>query len=214
MTSDSDLSELGAFYDASAEEYAQMMDAEIDLPVYHDVLSRLATRIAGLDGAVVDSACGSGHMLARFGTRYDPTRRLVGIDLSDRMVTLTQARIPHGEARIGNMETLASVADASVAGLINFYALHHVPSEEVGRAFSTWARALVSGGQLVVCAWEGEGLIDYGDVTDLRAWRYGVDQLQRWAVRAGFVVDRCALVPVSDFPMDAVLLEATRPPRD
>ena len=80
-------------YDESADWYAGLMDAEIDLPVYADTLSRLAERIAALEGPVIDTSCGSGHMLARYHERHDPERALLGIDLSPRMVAISAGRM-------------------------------------------------------------------------------------------------------------------------
>jgi len=38
------------FYESSADWYSNMMDTEIDLPVYSDTLGRLAERIADKTG--------------------------------------------------------------------------------------------------------------------------------------------------------------------
>ena len=51
-------------YEETAESYARMMDAEIDLPVYAHILGRLRDRVANMPGTLVDTACGSGHMLS------------------------------------------------------------------------------------------------------------------------------------------------------
>ncbi|MFT6397860.1 MAG: hypothetical protein ACJAYU_002615 [Bradymonadia bacterium] len=61
-------------YEGSVERYAKTMDAEIDFPVYHEVLSRLAASIASLSGPLVDTSCGSGHMRHRYHERYDANR--------------------------------------------------------------------------------------------------------------------------------------------
>jgi ubiquinone/menaquinone biosynthesis C-methylase UbiE len=75
-------------YDETAESYAKMMDGEIGLPVYADVLGRLRDRIAKIPGAVVDTACGSGHMLSMYRESYDQEHPLLGVDLSPRMVSI------------------------------------------------------------------------------------------------------------------------------
>jgi len=80
-------------YEDTADSYAQMMDSEIDLPVYSDMLSRLAERVASVPGPIIDTSCGSGHMLSVYHERWDPERALVGIDLSPRMVTITKTRL-------------------------------------------------------------------------------------------------------------------------
>ena len=79
--------EVRAFYEENADSYATMMDTEIDLPMYGTALSALAERIGDLDGAILDSSCGSGHMLARLSC-YAPGRTLLGVDLSPRMVAM------------------------------------------------------------------------------------------------------------------------------
>ena len=61
------------------------MDKEIDLPVYSDLLGRLQERIANVPGTLIDTACGSGHMMSMYHERYDQQRLLLGIDLSPRM---------------------------------------------------------------------------------------------------------------------------------
>lgn len=48
--------EVRRMYDETADSYAQMMDAEIGLPVYADVLGRLQRRIANIGGPVIDTA--------------------------------------------------------------------------------------------------------------------------------------------------------------
>lgn len=195
-------------YEASADKYAQMMDAEIDLPVYADTLERFCRRVADVSGPIVDAACGSGHMLARIRERYDQTRDLIGVDLSPRMVAITAERLGSGgRAVLGDMTHLSTLPDGSAAGLVNFFALHHLGPAEVRGALREWHRVLAHRGQLIVAAWEGAGAIDYGEHSDVIALRYRADELRSWAEDAGFTVTRCEAAPVEDFPMDAIYLE-------
>lgn len=197
-------------YEASADMYAQMMDAEIDLPVYTDTLKRLCERIRDVPGPIVDAACGPAHMLVRIRERFDPARELIGVDLSPRMVAISAERLGSGgRAVVGDMTRLEMIPDASAAAVVNFYALHHLDPQAVRSALMEWRRVLIDGGQLIVAAWEGEGAIDYGEHSDLVALRYRANALQHWAEEAGFDVTRCAVEPVEEFPMDAVYLEGT-----
>ncbi|MEY3013271.1 MAG: hypothetical protein RIT45_2006, partial [Pseudomonadota bacterium] len=59
-------------YDAVAADYDAMVQAEIGQPVYSEALARLATQTRALPGPVVDLACGSGQMLARYRAEFDP----------------------------------------------------------------------------------------------------------------------------------------------
>ena len=204
--------EVQKFYDETASGYAQMMDGEIDLPLYADVLGRLAQRLEGLTGPVVDTSCGSGHMLERYREKFDDKRPQVGVDLSPRMVELARNRLGGGaELHVGDMRELEGLADGSAAALISFFALHHVSAQDARRALANWHRVLCRGGQLLVATWEGIGPIDYGEHADIIALRYSKDELTEWARGAGFVVDRATVEPVEEIPMDAVYLEATRP---
>ena len=199
--------EVRDMYEATADAYAEMMDREIDLPVYADVLGRLQSRIAVMPGTLIDTACGSGHMLSMFRERHDGDRALVGVDLSPRMVAITAERLGSGgRAVVGDMRDLAMVESGSAAALLNFFAVHHLDPHGVREAAGEWLRVLRPEGQLIVAAWEGSGAIDYGDESDIVAFRYTEAELVAWVEEAGFVVSRCVIEPVEDFPMDAVYL--------
>lgn len=198
-------------YENSAEWYADMMDAEIDLPVYADIMSRLAERIAGLPGPVIDTSCGSGHMLARYHERYDSERSLLGIDLSPRMVEIAGKRLgAAAEILTGDMCRLNTVTSDSVAAVLSFFALHHLDAEKILEAFREWHRVLGPNGQLSIAAWEGNGPVDYGNESDVVALRYSRDEFYGWAQKAGFIIDRCVVAPVEGMTMDAIYLEGTR----
>lgn len=198
-------------YEASAASYAALMDSEIDLPVYADILGRLAERIASLPGAVIDTSCGPGHVLHRLRARYDPGRPLVGIDISPEMVALATAKLGAG-ARVmeGDMRHLDHLEPGTAAAVLSFFAVHHIGPEDAVPTLRAWHRLLQPQGQLVVATWEGGGPIDYGEASDVIAFRYSRAQITDWAERAGFVVNRCVVEPVVEMPMDAIYLEGTK----
>jgi len=198
-------------YEDTADSYAQMMDAEIDLPVYADVLGRLRERISNTPGPIVDSACGSGHMLALYHSHFDQRRSLLGVDLSPPMASIAQSKLgSSAQVAVGDMRDLSAIASNSASAVLNFFALHHLDPKGVVVALREWFRLLAPGGHLVVATWEGSGAIDYGDQSDIVAVRYGSSDLAGWAKQAGFSVLRCAVEPVEDFAMDAVYLEAVK----
>lgn len=198
-------------YENAADSYAAIMDAEIDLPVYSDILSRLAERTADISGALIDTSCGPGHMLSRYHERYDPDRKLVGVDISPQMVAIASTSLgPAADVRLGDMRDLDWIQTESVAAGLSFFAIHHIEPEEIAVAFQEWARVMCPGGQFVVAAWEGTGLIDYGEESDILAIRYTAKEVTSWVDAAGFAVNRCVVEPVVGMPMDALYLEATR----
>jgi len=198
-------------YEATADSYSEMMDKEIDLPIYADLLGRLQEDIANTPGALLDTACGSGHMLAMFRSRYDLRRSLIGIDLSPRMVAITNKRLSKDDlVMVGDMRSLPRIDSGSIAAVINFFALHHLDVEGIRASMFEWLRVLVPGGRLLVAAWEGSGTIDYGEESDIIALRYTSHELSKIAKTAGFLVTRSVVEPVDDFPMDAVYLECIK----
>lgn len=199
-----------AFYDENAEAYNIIMDAEIDLPMYAEALGKLAARIAAIGGAVLDTSCGSGHMLERF-RRYAPERRLLGVDLSPRMVAIARERLDDAATIMqGDMRTLDWVADDSCAAVLSFFALHHVDPVSMGLGFLEWHRVLVAGGQLLVATWEGEGIVDYGDQGDIVARRYRANEVSETVQAAGFRIDQCKVQAIEGMEMNAVFLTATK----
>lgn len=198
-------------YEDTADSYARMMDAEIELPVYADVLGRLRERIANTPGAIVDTACGSGHMLRLYHEQYESNRPLIGCDLSPRMVAIAEEKLGStASVLVGDMRDLPSVDSGSSSAVLNFFALHHLDGENVEAALREWHRILRPGGQVVVATWEGDGAIDYPDASGIVALRHRSDELAAWARAAGFAITRCAVEPVEGFPMDSVHLEGVK----
>jgi len=198
-------------YEATADSYAEMMDKEIDLPVYADILGRLQKNIAGTPGAVLDTACGSGHMLAMFQSRYDSQRSLIGIDLSPRMVAITKKRLNREDlVLVGDMRSMPGIDSNSIAAVLNFFALHHLDSNGVRVSMFEWFRVLVPGGRLLLATWEGSGKIDYGEESEIIALRHTSMELSKIAKEAGFMVTRCIVEPADDFSMDAIYLECEK----
>ena len=202
-----------AFYDDTAESYSRIMDAEIALPVYAEVLGGLAERISSLQGPVLDTSCGSGHMLARLAHEYTPGRRLIGVDLSPKMVDITRARLGDAaEVYRGDMARLPSeIAEGKCAVVISFFGLHHIAPNGLARCLAEWLRVLQPGGQLVLATWEGEGAIDYGGQAEIVAQRYREAEVVAAVRQAGFAVDEHVVRAVEGMEMDAVYLSATRP---
>lgn len=203
--------EVRKMYDETADSYAKMMDTEIGLPVYAETLGRLRDHIVNTSGTVVDTACGSGHMLSLYHECYDQNRPLLGIDISPYMVSIAKKRLgPNVHIEVGDMRDLSVVDSGSSSAVLNFFALHHLASEDVKSALREWYRILEPKGQLVVATWEGSGTIDYGDESDIVALRYNSNEMADWAQEAGFQITRCVVAPVEDFPMNAVYLEGEK----
>ena len=198
-------------YEMSADSYNKMMESEISLPVYSDTLFRLSERIKGLPGSIVDTSCGSGHMLDLYCSHYDSQRLLVGIDLSPRMAEIASKKLGvNAKVLTADMRELNVISSGSAAAVISFFALHHLDPDNILTAFKEWNRILCKQGQLIVAVWEGTGPIDYGDESDVIALRYNKEEVTAWIIDSGFSVNQCLVEPVEDMPMDAIYLEASK----
>ena len=207
----SPIEEVRDMYEASADSYAAMMDSEIDLPIYKDTLGRLSTNIADTPGALIDTSCGSGHMLSMYRECYDRERALVGIDLSPRMVSIASTRLgAAADVVLGDMRDLDMVDAGKAAAVMSFFSIHHLDARGVRCALREWHRVTRASGQLLLAAWEGVGTIDYGDVSDVVAFRYANPELNAWIQEAGFAITRNVVEPVEGMTMDAIVLEGTR----
>lgn len=195
-------------YDETASSYSEMMDTEIECQIYSDTLKRLHKRIENAPGTLIDTSCGSGHMLSRYHDRYDQSRQLLGFDLSPRMVSIAGKRLgANAKIMIGDMRDLSIVDSGSAVAVLSFFSVHHLDPTGVRLALREWHRVLRPGGQLLIAAWEGVGAIDYGNESNIVALRYRSNEIASWTREAGFTVTRCDIEPVEEIPMDAIYLE-------
>lgn len=208
----STIEEIQRMYDETAGSYNRMMDSEIGLPIYSDILSRLSRSIADTKGMLLDTSCGPGHMLELYHNRYDEKRQLVGIDLSPVMIDLTNQKFEGTliQTLIGDMRDLSRFESASAAAVISFFAIHHLNSEDLLTTFKEWSRVLCRQGQMILAAWEGTGLIDYGDEIDVVAHKYTMKEIESRLIESGFVIEYRKIEAYEDLQMDAVYLAANK----
>ncbi|MBE1502537.1 SAM-dependent methyltransferase [Amycolatopsis lexingtonensis] len=138
-------------YDTVAESYAEFMrDAVATRPYVRAALDVVAARV---DGPLVDVGCGPGHVTAHLHTLGVDA---AGIDLSPNMVELARRSHPGLRFDVGSMTDL-DLPDASVAGVLSFWSLIHVPDDEVPVALAHFRRVLRPGGLLVIGYHVGAG---------------------------------------------------------
>jgi SAM-dependent methyltransferase len=145
-------------YDAAAEAYAEHLCDELDRkPLDRHLLNRFAEEVApkgapplvapkGALPLVADLGCGPGHVAAYLAERGV---RVVGIDLSPRMIAVASGRWPALDFRTGDMRRL-DLADGSLAGAIAFYAIVHFEPGELEPVFREMRRVLARGGLALV----------------------------------------------------------------
>jgi ubiquinone/menaquinone biosynthesis C-methylase UbiE len=139
MDADGWLADTRASYDTVAASYAdQLRDALSGYPHLRAALALFAETVHdGGGGPVADMGCGPGHITAHLhGLGLDA----FGIDLSPAMIEGARRDYPGLRFEVGSMTDL-DLADASVAGLLAWWSLVHVPDDAVPTVFGQFHRA-------------------------------------------------------------------------
>jgi SAM-dependent methyltransferase len=179
-------------YDTVADTYTDLLRDRLgDEPYLRASLSIFAERVsAGGGGPVADVGCGPGHItaeLCRLGLDA------FGIDLSPAMIDVARREHPGPRFEVGSMTDL-DIGDGSVAGLLAFWSLIHVPDEAIPGVFGHFRRVLRPGAPLLVG-------FHVGDQSALKTQGYGghpmkvyvhrrpVERVADWLRDAGFTVE-------------------------
>lgn len=197
-------------YDTVASSYAGIVrDAVTTQPYLRAALALFAEQA---DGAVVDVGCGPGHFTAHLASLgLDAS----GVDLSPSMVELARRAHPGVRFEVGSMTDLL-LPDASVAGVLAFWSLIHIPDDEVPGVLGHFHRVLRPGGRVVIG-------YHVGGESKLKTQGYGghpmkvyvhrrrPEQVAALARGAGFEIEaEWLLGPGDDVPQ--AILFARRPP--
>lgn len=179
-------------YDTVAASYADQVRGAVGAHPYLRTAAVMLTESvqAAGDGPVVDVGCGPGHV-----TAYLHTLGLdaFGVDLSPRMVEL--ARREHSGLRfeVGSMISL-DLPDGTVAGLLAWQSLIHMPDDQVPAAFAEFHRVMRPGSPLQLLFHVGHGselkTDGYGGhPMNVHVHRRQPDQMASWLRAAGFDVE-------------------------
>lgn len=158
------LTDTRASYDTVADSYADYVrDSLGDEPYLRAALALFAelVHVAG-GGPVADVGCGPGQVTAHL---HELGLDIFGVDLSPAMVDVARREYPELRFEIGSMTDL-DLADASVAGLLAFWSLVHVPDHALPGVFGHFRRSLRPGGPLLLG-------FHVGDTSRLKTEGYG-----------------------------------------
>jgi ubiquinone/menaquinone biosynthesis C-methylase UbiE len=176
-------------YDTVAEQYAiDYFDELARKPFDRALLAKFA-QLVKPPGKVCDMGCGPGHV-ARYlaGLGLDP----LGVDISRSMIAVARRLNPHLQFQQGDMLRL-QFPDKSFAGITAFYSLIHIDRARVPQALGELFRVLTKGGRLLVAFHAGEGEVHleevHGHAVSFHASFFGIEELERFLVSAGFLVE-------------------------
>lgn len=168
------------------DAYAAVADVYIGLfgtsqQVHPDDLAFIGRHLTIQPGSVLDLGCGPGQITGYLRSRaVDAT----GIDLVPEFIAHAKAAHPTGEYRLGSMRSL-DVENNSIAGILTWYSLIHVPPQDLDGVLAELRRVLAPGGTLVVGFFDGDEPTPF-DHKVVTAYRWPVDELSERLARAGF----------------------------
>lgn len=173
-------------YDTVAVSYAdQTRDLLAGLPHLQAALRLFAEQV---DGPAADVGCGPGQITALL---HDLGVDAFGIDLSPGMIELARRNHPGLRFEVGSMTEPLGV---SVAGILAWWSLIHVPDDEVPTVFKHFHAALRPNGLLQLG-------FHVGDRTNRKTQGYGghpmrvnvhlrrPERVAEWLEEAGFTVE-------------------------
>jgi SAM-dependent methyltransferase len=142
------LSDTRSSYDTDAAGYAEKVRGLLDdKPYLRSSLTLFGELVHGAGGGpVADVGCGPGYVT---GYLHEAGVDVFGIDLSPEMVAIARHDYPDLRFEVGTMTDL-DLADDSVAGIVAFWSVIHVPDHAVPGVFEEFHRVLRPGGLLLV----------------------------------------------------------------
>lgn len=141
-------------YDTVADSYAELVP-----PLFADdvvgrgmvgVFAELVSAAGG--GPVADLGCGPGHVTAYLNSLGV---KAFGVDLAPRAVDIARRRYPELRFEVGSMASL-SVPDGSLAGVLSWWSIQHLPPGELPVVFAEFCRMLGDGGYVLVGFHDGD----------------------------------------------------------
>jgi ubiquinone/menaquinone biosynthesis C-methylase UbiE len=162
VTETAHLTATRAGYDAIAEQYAEEFRAALDeAPLDRALLSGFAEMVRRdhPDPQLLEIGSGPGTVAAHLHQLGMPVR---GIDLSPAMVDLARRTHPAVSFEVGEMGAL-DAADASVAGVIAWYSVIHVPASRRRGVIGEFHRVLRPGGYTLLAFQVGDDTLHFDE---------------------------------------------------
>lgn len=154
-----------AAYDAVARSYHDQLGDELSSKPLDRGLLAAFTELAGA-GTIADVGCGPGHV-----TRFLAARnaRVIGIDISPGMISVTRRHAPALAFAVGSMLRLPA-ADGAWSGIIALYSIIHLTTGDRAQACHEFARTLRPGGWLLAAFHIDSPDFATGEVNHLTTW--------------------------------------------
>jgi len=174
------MEEVRRAYGAIAAQYIELFGnrAQVDA----DDLALIARHLAK-PGAVLDVGCGPGHLTAYLQSLGADA---VGLDLVPELVDHARIAHPEGRYELASMDRLP-VRDGSLAGILAWYSLIHLPPDRVDAVLDELRRAMAPDGALVAGFFDGAAVEAFAHKV-VTAHFWPIDEMAARLERAGFTV--------------------------
>ncbi|MEV1077285.1 methyltransferase domain-containing protein [Streptomyces sp. NPDC050211] len=211
MTEADFLTTTRTFYDAIAEDYADLFRTELAKPLDRAVFAGFA-ELVGAGGRVADLGCGPGRVTAHLASLG---LSVFGLDLSESMLAIARRENPGLRFEQGSMLEL-DLPDGSLAGAVSWYSSIHTPVNELPSLFAEFRRVLAPGGHLLIAFQIGDEPRrherPWGHEVTLDFQRRQPDQIDGLLRAAGFApVMRMVREPAPNETTQQAMLIARKP---
>jgi SAM-dependent methyltransferase len=201
-------------YDRVADEYTRHIFDELrNKPLDQELLRRFAADVGS--GQVCDMGCGPGHVAHYL---HGAGVTVFGLDLSNGMLEQARKLNPDIHFMEGNMLGL-ELTDKSLAGIVAFYSIVHLPQESLPQVFREMERVLRPGGRLLLAFHMGDEVIQLKELWDrpvsLDFFFFEPSFIQRQMESAGLrieeVIERGPYAPEVEYQSRRAYIFACKP---
>lgn len=169
-------------YNKVAENYA-MGRSQFKSDIYLDKLNSLLAP----HSTVLDIGCGAGKPVDSYFVSKG--HKVIGIDISEKMIELAKKNVPKGEYKVTDMSELQK-GEYFVDAVVSFYSIFHTPREKHQLLLNKINSFLPKGGLLLITMgsseWEGKEENFFG--AEMFWSHYGSEKNTEIVKNAGFEV--------------------------
>lgn len=208
------LSDTRASYDADASGYAEKVRGLLaQQPYLRGCLALFAESVQSAGGGpVADVGCGPGYVTRHL---HDLGLDAFGVDLSPEMIAIARRDYPGLRFDVGTMTDLDLSTD-SVAGVLAFWSVIHIPDHAVPGVFEEFRRVLRPAGQVLIGFPVGEQVQHTsrgytGRSVDIDTHRRQPSKVEGWLRSAGFTIEATLVIRPDDDTPGAVIFAQNRP---
>lgn len=166
-------------YAVRSQEYIELFGSVDSVHADDLAMVRRWAELAG--GPVLDIGCGPGQLTAYLhGLGFDVT----GIDPVREFVEHARTRYPGPSFEVGSARTL-DLPDGSIAGILAWYSLIHLPPAELDGVLTEFRRVLAPGGVMLLGFFDGATVEEFPHKV-VTAYKWPIDELARKLSALGF----------------------------